>query len=64
MSKQYQSKRIEELTSAEIYEAIRYLEPNATSDQGQFDLAALLFWIGSFVVMSGAIWLLWFYRFF
>jgi len=71
MAKKHESKwNIEDLTHAEIYAAIRYLEPeprsttkgqNDATDKKQNDIAALVISV-TFVILMLGLWVLFFYR--
>jgi hypothetical protein len=54
---------LEELTDAEIYAAIRYLEPDATSSSNRQDERAnLLICISLFILLLGCVGFMWVYR--
>jgi hypothetical protein len=63
MPKKQESKwNIEELTDAEIYEAIRDLEPDPKCREQQVDATAFVICISLFIALLGCIGFIWFHR--
>lgn len=53
---------IEDLTNAEIYDAIRNLEPDPMCRKQQDDGAAFVICVSLFILLLGCIGFIWFYR--
>jgi hypothetical protein len=53
---------IEDLTNAQIWDAIRYLEPGDPMCRHQNEAAALAISISLFILLLGAVALVWLYR--
>ena len=54
-------RNLEELTDAEIYAAIQYLEPDSQDSERPDDYGGLVFAIFFLVLLLGAIGIVWFY---
>ena len=62
MAKKHVSKRnIEDLSDAEIYDAIRYLEPNSTSGIEEDDDSDLVICISVLILLLGCLGVMLFY---
>jgi hypothetical protein len=56
MAKKQESKwNVEDLTDIEIYEAIRYLEPNSTSRTEESDHSDLVICVGLLILLLGCL---------
>jgi len=61
LQNQEPDRNLEELTDAEIYAAIQYLEPDSQDSERQDDYGGLVFAIFFLVLLLAAIGIVWFY---
>ena len=60
MAKKHESKRdIEDLTEAEMYDAIRYLEPTSTSGTEDNDGSGVVICVSLLILLLGCLGVMW-----